>query len=202
MTAGRGILHREHHSEAFTRNGGTLEMVQLWVNLPARDKLTDPGYQTLLRDEIPTVALPDGAGSVRVVAGRLGPVTGPARTRTPMAVWDARLTAGATARLPLPDDWNALLVVLHGTVEMDAGQEAAEGQLVVLSREGAEVVARARTDATVLVLAGEPIDEPIVGYGPFVMNTQDQIRQAIRDLEAGRFGSVPATATSSPATPS
>lgn len=187
MTAARGIVHEEFHSPAFTERGGTLEMVQLWVNLPAKDKMTAPGYQTLLNADIPHVALADGAGQARVIAGELRGQRGPARTFTPMNVWDLRLAEGATARLAAHDGHTLALVVLHGAVRVN-GQAAGAGQLVHLDRTGTEVVLEAPGGATLLWLAGEPIDEPVVGHGPFVMNSVAEIHQAIADYQSGRFG--------------
>jgi hypothetical protein len=188
MTAGSGILHDEFHSRAFTRSGGTLEMVQLWVNLPAEHKMVAPGYQSLLAADIPPVSLPHGAGLVRVIAGEFQGRKGPARTHTPMHVWDLRLERDGRARLDLPEGWNSLLVVLRGTVHVDDSEVAREGQLVTLGREGDSAQLEANNEAVVLVLAGEPIDEPVVGHGPFVMNSSDEIRQAISDFSSGRFG--------------
>lgn len=188
MTAASGILHEEFHSEAFTARGGPLEMVQLWVNLPARDKLAAPGYQTLLAQDIPTVELPGGGARVRLIAGSLAGQAGPARTFTPMQVWDVRLAAGATAELPATAGHTLALVVLRGTVRVD-GRQARAGQLVILGRDGDRAAIDAVDgEATLLWLSGEPIDEPVVGYGPFVMNTRAQIEQAIADLRSGRFG--------------
>lgn len=192
MTAGSGILHDEFHSSAFTRAGGTLEMVQLWVNLPSERKMTAPGYQTLLDAEIPTVTLPDGAGIARVIAGEFDGRKGPARTHTPMHVWDLRLECDGTTRLELPEGWNSMLVVLHGTVQVNDSEIAREGQLVTLGTEGESVLLEANNEATVLVLSGEPIDEPVVGHGPFVMNSSEEIRQALRDFSSGQFGRIPA----------
>jgi redox-sensitive bicupin YhaK (pirin superfamily) len=192
MTAGAGILHDEFHSPEFTRSGGTLEMVQLWVNLPAEHKMADPGYQTLLDAEIPAVALHEGAGSARVIAGEFEGRKGPARTFTPMQVWDMRLARDGTVRLPLPEGWNAMLVVLHGTVQVNASEIARDGQLVVLGSDGEDALVEANNEATMLVLAGEPIDEPVVGHGPFVMNTSEEIRQALKDYSSGQFGRIPA----------
>ncbi|MEP7183870.1 MAG: pirin family protein, partial [Betaproteobacteria bacterium] len=171
MTAASGILHDEFHSEAFTRNGGTLEMMQLWVNLPAKDKKADPGYQTLQDKDIPSVPLADGAGRVRVIAGEFDGHRGPARTFTPMDVWDVRLNRDATTQFTLPEGRTLALVVLRGTVQVNGHAVAREAQMVVLDTAGTEVVIETNTDATLLLLGGEPIDEPIVGYGPFVMNT-------------------------------
>ncbi len=188
MTAASGILHEEFHSHEFTRTGGTLEMVQLWVNLPAKDKLAAPGYQTLLDAEIPSVALADEAGRVRVIAGEFDGHRGPARTFTAMDVWDVRLNAGKATTFSLPEGRTLALVVLKGTVLVNGSAVTREAQMVMLARDGREVTLEANTDATVLLLSGEPIDEPIAGYGPFVMNTQEEISQAIVDFNSGKFG--------------
>jgi len=188
MTAASGILHEEFHSRDFTRTGGTLEMVQLWVNLPAKNKMAAPGYQTLLAADIPSVELPDRAGRVRVIAGEFDGHRGPARTFTPMDVWDVRLKAGKPPEFTLPEGRTLALVVLKGAVRVNGTPVAREAQMVVLAREGHVVTFEAESDATVLLLSGEPIDEPIVGYGPFVMNTQEEIGQAIDDFESGKFG--------------
>jgi redox-sensitive bicupin YhaK (pirin superfamily) len=188
MTAAGGILHEEFHSHAFTKSGGTIEMVQLWVNLPAKDKMAEPGYQTLRNAEMPVIDLPDAAGSVRVIAGQFGGRQGPARTFTPMDVWDLRLRQGGVARLDTRAGHTLALVVLHGTVMVNGREVVREGQLVQLDREGNGVEIEANSDAVVLWLAGEPIDEPVVGYGPFVMNSEAEIHQAIADFNSGRFG--------------
>lgn len=188
MTAGGGILHEEFHSPAFTKHGGVIEMVQLWVNLPARDKMTEPGYQTVLSGQIPSVALADGAGHVRVIAGEFDGQRGPARTFTPIDLRDVRIAQGSRARFDTSDGHTLALVVLHGTVLVNGSTVAHEGQLVHLDRVGSGVEIDARSDATVLWLGGEPIDEPVIGYGPFVMNREDQIQEAIDDFNSGRFG--------------
>ncbi|MGX5732352.1 pirin family protein [Pseudoxanthomonas beigongshangi] len=190
MTAASGILHEEYHSPEFTRTGGTLDMVQLWVNLPADAKMSAPGYQTLLDADIPSVPLPEDAGRVRVIAGRYGDHPGPARTFTPMDVWDVRLQQGHSTGFEVAEGRTLALVVLKGALRVNGKQAAHEAQLVVLDRDGADVFVEAESDATFLLLSGEPIDEPIVGYGPFVMNTQDQIVQAIDDFNRGRFGQI------------
>ena len=188
MMAASGILHEEFHSPEFTKTGGTLEMVQLWVNLPAQDKLAEPGYQTLLDADIPSVELADGAGKVRVIAGECDGRRGPARTFTPIEVWDVRLNAGRTSRFSVKDGHTLALVVLRGSVTVNGTESARDAQMVLLDRAGTDVVIDAQTDATLVVLSGEPIDEPIVGYGPFVMNTQGEIRQAVDDFNSGKFG--------------
>lgn len=193
MTAASGILHQEFHSPAFTQQGGALEMVQLWVNLPAKDKMTAPHYQGIARQQIPSVALPGEAGSVRVIAGSYEGVTGPAQTFTPVNVWDVRLGQGKQAELTLPEGHTLAVVVLHGTVLVN-GEVVREAQMALLEREGGGLVLEADSDATLLVLSGEPIDEPIVGQGPFVMNTQAEISAALADYRAGRFGRLEQTA--------
>jgi len=187
MTAAGGILHEEFHSRAFTERGGTIEMVQLWVNLPAQAKMGEPGYQTLLDAQIPSVELPDGAGRVRVIAGEYGGGKGPARTHTPIDMWDIRLAQGGHAHFDGTPGHTLALVVLRGTVLVNGETLAREGQLVHFERDGTGVTLEANNDAVLLWLAGEPIDEPVVGYGPFVMNTQAEIQQAIDDYNAGRF---------------
>jgi len=188
MTAASGILHEEFHSERLAREGGVMEMMQLWVNLPAKDKMSKPGYQTLLDAEIPRVPLPGDAGTVRVIAGEFARRRGPARTFTPIDVWDLRLKAGGPARLAMPEGHTAALVPMHGRVTINGERDADETQLVVLERHGGEFMIGAAGDATVLVLGGEPINEPVVGRGPFVMTTEREIADAIRDFRNGSFG--------------
>lgn len=191
MTAAGGILHEEFHSEAFTRSGGTMLMAQLWVNLSAGDKMSAPGYQAISARDIPEVALPEDAGVLRVIAGDYVGRRGPARTFTPMHVWDLRLAGGgARIALPLPPGWNTALVVLRGSVHLDDGRRADAGHLVLFDPAGADIEFVSAGDAIVLLLSGEPIDEPIAGYGPFVMNSEDEIRQAIADFNSGRFGQI------------
>ena len=187
MTAAGGIIHEEYHSPAFAKNGGGFEMVQLWVNLPARDKMAEPTYQTLLDASIPTVALADGAGKVRVIAGSFEGHDGPARTFTPINVWDVRLVAGKQATLKVEEGHTLALVVLRGTVLVNGKDVVRDAQLVRFDRKGSEITLEANNEATVLVLGGEPIDEPVVGYGPFVMNTEQEIVAAIDDFNKGRF---------------
>ena len=188
MTAASGILHEEFHSREFTRTGGTLEMVQLWVNLPASDKMSAPGYQTLLDHDIPSVALPNEAGRVRVIAGDYAGHRGPAHTFTPINVWDIRLNQGHDARFSVPEGHTLAIVVLRGTVQVNGTQIVRDAEMVMLDRAGSDVLLEANSDTTVLLLGGEPIDEPIVGHGPFVMNSAAEINQAIVDFNNGRFG--------------
>ncbi|MDI3355425.1 pirin family protein [Pseudomonas sp. UYIF39] len=188
MTAASGILHEEYHSEGFAKRGGTLEMVQLWVNLPAKDKMADAGYQTILDGNIPSIPLKNQAGSLRLIAGEFDGHTGPARTFTPIDVWDLRLKGGKLLTLDLHEGRNTALVVLRGTVQVNGVELVREGQLALFERTGQQLSLEANNDAVVLLLSGEPIDEPIVGHGPFVMNSEQEIHQAFADFQSGRFG--------------
>jgi redox-sensitive bicupin YhaK (pirin superfamily) len=182
------VLHAEYHSRDFARTGGTLDMVQLWVNLPARHKMTDPRYQSLLAPEIPSVVLPSGAGHVRVIAGEYMGKRGPAHTFTQMDVWDLRLARGHAAHFTLPESRTLALVALRGRVRVNGDEQVDVAQVIVLKPEGTDIEIEALDDATVLLLSGEPIDEPIIAHGPFVMNTTEEIHQAVEDFNSGRFG--------------
>jgi len=190
-TAGAGLLHKELHSAAFSRRGGRFEVLQLWVNLPAKSKMTAPRYQELAAKDIPVVPLEDGAGSVRVIAGEFGGASGPARTFTPINVLDVRLRAGGRVRLSLKDGYTASLYVLKGKVVVNGAEAANETELVLLARKGDEITIEASMAATVFVMNGRPIDEPVAGYGPFVMNTPEEIQEAFKDFHAGRLGTIP-----------
>ena len=190
MTAGAGILHEEFHSAEFTRTGGELKMIQLWVNLPAKDKMTQPGYQSITADVIPDVELPNNAGHMRVIAGRYEDIVGPAHTFSPLNVWDLQLNQSQEITLHQPAGWSTALVVLEGEVVVNGEGSAREGQLVVLSQKGEALHLSASSNAKVLLMAGEPLQEPIVGYGPCVMNTKAQIAEAVRDFNSGRFGQI------------
>lgn len=192
MTAGSGIIHEEYHSQGYSKTGGPFRMVQLWVNLPAEHKSAPPAYQAITRDTIAAVEL-DG-GTARIIAGELNGTRGPAQTFTPINLWDVRLDAEAEVSLPLPDGHNSMIAVLAGHVTID-GEGVGQAEIAKLSVSGEGVVVKADGDAMLLVLTGEPIDEPVVGYGPFVMNTEAEIRQAINDFNAGRFGRTSAGTT-------
>lgn len=192
MTAASGILHEELHSQAFTRRGGTLDMVQLWVNLPAKHKNAQPGYQTLLDREIPSVSLPGGAGQLRVIAGDYLGHKGPARSFTPIELWDLRLKQGKAVSLDLPEGHMVGLAVLRGNVLVNSSSAARDGQFVLLDRKGGGIEIEGASDASVLLLGGEPIDEPVAMRGPFVMNTAEELNQAFADFRAGKFGAIPA----------
>jgi hypothetical protein len=189
MTAGNGIVHEEFHSQDFARKGGTFQMVQLWVNLRAKDKSAKAGYQTLLKTQIPNVELPQDAGTVRVIAGVYGGQKGPAKTFTPINLWDVNLRAGKSAELPLPDGHTTTFLGLSGEVEVD-GKKAGEGDLAIFARSGDGITVTAKTDAKLLVMDGEPFDEPVVGHGPFVMNSRAEIQQAFEDYQLGRMGEI------------
>ncbi len=191
MTAGAGLLHKEFHSPHFTRSGGRFEVLQLWVNLPRAAKMTPPRYQPLLARDIPAAVLPGHGGKVRVIAGEFAGSAGPAKTFSPINLLDVRLGAGKRVALDLQDGYTAALYVLRGEVVVNGDELARATELVVLDRRGADVALEARADATLLVMNGQPIDEPIAGYGPFVMNTRQEIQQAFADLQQGRLGVVP-----------
>lgn len=190
MTAGAGIVHEEFHSQQFTEQGGLLNMVQLWVNLPASAKDTPAAYQTLLNKDIPRVSLEDDGGTLRVIAGEYLEHKGPARTFTPINVWDLKLEPGARVNLPVPKGHTTLVAVLNGSVQINDTDVLREAELANLDREGQEIVLESNNDARLLVLSGEPIDEPVVGYGPFVMNTEGEIKQAMLDFQSGKFGAL------------
>jgi hypothetical protein len=188
MTAASGVVHEEKHSREFTRLGGTLEMVQLWVNLPAELKMGPPAYQTILDRQIPTVSLPEGAGTVRVIAGEFEGVKGPANTSTPINLWDLRLKTYQRAEFKLPRGFTTALFVLRGEVALGDSERAGEADLALLTREGEKVHIEAREDASLLLLNGAAIDEPVAACGPFVMNSKTEITQAIEDYHDGRLG--------------
>src|SRR5688572_23106810 len=188
MTAGNGIVHEEFHSTDFTKKGGTLQMVQLWVNLRAKDKTAAPGYQTLLNAQIPNVALPEHAGTVRVIAGDYAGQKGPAKTFTPINLWDVNLQAGGSAELPMPDGHTTTLLVLGGKVVLNGERESGEGDLAIFAPAGTGITVKASADTKLLVMGGEPIAEPVVGHGPFVMNSRAEIQQAFEDYQLGKMG--------------
>jgi redox-sensitive bicupin YhaK (pirin superfamily) len=188
MTAASGVVHEEKHERAFGEKGGTFEMVQLWVNLPAKEKMSPPRYQAIAKEQIPSVKL--GAASyARVIAGELNGTRGPAKTITPVNVFDVRAKAGEHFDLALPAGQNAAVVLLKGSVRLN-GETPLEGeaQIAVLDPDGGSVAVHVAEDSTLLVLSGEPIDEPVASYGPFVMNTQEELAQAVTDYRSGKMG--------------
>ncbi|EPQ5230497.1 pirin family protein [Providencia stuartii] len=193
MTAASGILHQEYQSDAFMKKGGTLDMVQLWVNLPAKDKSAAPGYQLLESQSIPKVALPNDAGTLRVIAGDYLGNNGAAKTFSPLDVWDLQLNKGKTVGIPTKAGRHVGLVMLRGSMFVDGRSALNEGELMILDDTDSNILLEATEDALVLLLSGDPIDEPVVGYGPFVMNSMEEINQAIHDFNNGKFGRIPET---------
>jgi len=194
MTAAAGILHEEFHSPAFTKTGGALEMAQLWVNLPARHKMSAPRYQTILNAQIPQVALQSDAGSVRVIAGSCAGVAGPAATCSALNVWDVRMNAGKAAVVAVPEGHGAAIAVLRGALTANGSRRAGDAELLLFDRSGTGIRIEAAADSTLLLLSGAPIPEPIVGHGPFVMNSRQEIETAMNDFRLGKFGRMPAAA--------
>lgn len=190
MTAGSGILHEEFHGADFARRGGRFEMIQLWVNLPARHKMTKPRYQGIAKDRIPTRELPGGAGTMRVIAGNYRGTRGPADTFTPVFVWDLQLIAHHRIDIPVPDGYSTLLVVRAGRVRAGGSDHIEEGGVALFTPAGTFVQLEGAEDSSALLLGGEPIDEPIVARGPFVMNTEAEIRHAMADYRSGKMGNL------------
>lgn len=190
MTAGAGLMHEEFHSPEYAQKGGPFEMVQLWVNLPTRVKMTAPTYQGITAAQIPVVALPSNAGSARIIAGSYDGHAGPARTFTPINVWDLRLKSSHRVSFDLPEGYTTALFVLHGQLDLGDGDTVGASELAVMEPQGSRLEFMAVQDSTVLLLNGEPLNEPIVGHGPFVMNSQAEIVQAIDDFNSGRFGKI------------
>lgn len=191
MTAGAGIIHQEFHSEAFSRRGGMFEMVQLWVNLPRKDKNVPAHYQHLAKENIPVVEFADNAGYARIIAGNFADIQGAAKTYTKMNVWDMVINAGREVEIEIPESQSLSMVVLRGKAIFNHNEQASAGQLVNFERSAGKVtITAADEELKILLLAGEPIEEPVVGYGPFVMNSFEEIRQAVNDFNAGKFGQI------------
>jgi quercetin 2,3-dioxygenase len=190
MTAGAGILHEEYHSENFAQNGGNLRMVQLWVNLPAEHKMAKPRYQAIFNQQIPNFDLDNNSGTGRVIAGSYLQHQGPANTFTPMNVIDFTLKKGNSLTIPAPDGWNTSLIIMHGAIQAHEAAIARDAQMLMFSADGQDIQISAIEDSVALLISGEPIEEPIVGHGPFVMNTQAEIVQAIDDFNSGKFGKI------------
>ena len=191
MTAASGLVHDEFHSKDFAQRGGAFKMVQLWVNLPAKDKMTQPRYQSIKSDRIPCVSLANDAGVIRIIAGEYAGLYGPAKTFTPIDVWDLRLVSKQQIDLEIPIDRNTILVVLEGAVRVNESEAIGEAEIGLFDRIGTSIHLDCIKDATVLLLSGEPIDEPVIGQGPFVMNSLQEIRQAMLDYHSGKMGNLP-----------
>ncbi|WP_179228314.1 pirin family protein [Leptolyngbya ohadii] len=193
MTAAAGVVHEEFHAPAFSQQGGLFEMVQLWVNLPAKFKMAPPRYQGILQEQIPIVNLPDGQGTVRVIAGEFAGVQGPAQTFTPIQMWDLRLDSSQPIDLTLPEGYTTILVVLKGIAQINSKHALTDAEAGLFDRAGTTLRIDRAQGVTALLLCGEPIDEPIAGQGPFVMNTRQEIVQAIVDYQSGKMGALPPT---------
>jgi redox-sensitive bicupin YhaK (pirin superfamily) len=188
MTAGAGVLHKEYHEAEFSRQGGAFQMAQLWVNLPKAHKMTPPRYQPIVAEQIAVATLPADAGTVRVIAGEYRGVRGPAKTFTKIDIYETRLNPGGEVEFSIPARDNVAILVMQGDVTINDVQPATTGDFVLFANRGESIVVRASDSAQLLVLSGEPIGEPVVQYGPFVMNTAREIHEAILDLNSGKFG--------------
>jgi quercetin 2,3-dioxygenase len=187
MTAASGVLHEEMHEAEFTKNGGVFEMIQLWVNLPAKDKMSKPGYQAITSEQIPVVKFATG-GHARIIAGELDGTKGPAKSFTPINLWDVIVKAGETVELTVPEGHNTAVVLRKGDVTVNGAKLNGEAKIAALGREAETVTITAKEDSQLVLLSGEPINEPIASYGPFVMNTREEIMRAVTDLKSGKFG--------------
>lgn len=188
MTAASGILHKEYHERNYARRGGPFQMAQLWVNLPRAHKMALPRYQPILAEQMRLVQLPNGGGSVRVIAGDFGGVRGPAKTFSPINIYDIRLAPGGAVEFDFPAAQTVALLVMKGDVSLGADREAQRDDFVLFENEGEHIALEATTEAHLLLLNGEPIAEPVVQYGPFVMNSEREIEQAFADFSRGKFG--------------
>ncbi len=188
MTAASGVLHKEYHEENFSRAGGDFQMVQLWVNLPAKDKMSAPKYQEISKDKISKFVLPDNGGTIEVIAGTYQETKGPALTFTPLELQNARLNKGGKATFSFPASYNTGMVIVEGSIKVNDTEMANADQFVLFGNDGENITIEALEDAVILVLSGAPINEPLVSYGPFVMNTKGQITEAIQDVNMGKFG--------------
>lgn len=188
MTAASGILHKEYHEENFSKAGGDFQMVQLWINLPAKYKMSAPKYQGIVNSEIQRVSLPNNAGTVEVIAGEYRGEKGNAFTFTPVHLLNARLKKDGKATFTFPENYNTAILVLEGNIKVNDSEEIKTDSFGLFSNTGEEFSIEASDEALVLVLSGEPIDEPIAAQGPFVMNTRAEIIQAISDFNMGKFG--------------
>ncbi len=190
MTAASGLVHEEKHSEKFARTGGKFEMVQLWINLPQKFKMTNPRYQTLKNENIKKFDLPGGAGSIRIIAGEYQNSKAQALTFSPINLWDIRLSAGHQLSLQVPDGHTTALFILQGEIQLESGEIIGPAELAVLDSKGSEFSFRAQADSKILFMGGEAFNEPIIGHGPFVMNSILEIQQAIADFQNGKMGRI------------
>lgn len=189
MTAGKGILHKEFHEREFSKKGGPFEMVQLWVNLPKKDKGVEGHYQAITNEQMGKVDIPNGGGVVNVIAGKFNGILGPTETYSPVNLFDLKMKKGGEITTTVAEADNTALLVINGSIEVN-GEEVHEHDFVLFENKGNEITVKASEDSVVLLLSGEPINEPIVSYGPFVMNTEEEIREAIQDFQSGKFGTL------------
>lgn len=190
MTAASGVLHKEYHEENFSKAGGDFQMVQLWVNLPAKDKMSKPKYQEITNDKMAKVMLENNDGVVEVIAGEYQGVKGSAETFTPVHLLNTKLNSGAKASFSFPSNYNTCVLVLEGNITINGYENVKENCMAVFTKVGTDFTIEANEDSIVLVLSGEPINEPIFAHGPFVMNTRDEIVQAFEDFQQGKFGTL------------
>lgn len=188
MTAASGVLHKEYHEKEFSKTGGEFQMVQLWVNLPAKDKMSTPKYQGITRKDIKNITLPNNAGSVEIISGEFNGTKGPAETFTPIILQNAKLNAGGKVELSSPANYNTALLIIEGSVIVNGKETVPTNHFVLFENDGENIHVEATENAIVLLLSGEPINEPIAAQGPFVMNTREEIHQAIEDFNNGKFG--------------
>ncbi len=188
MTAASGVLHKEYHEEEWAKKGGDFQMVQLWVNLPKKDKMSTPKYQAIKKEELDRYVLPDNNGEVEVIAGGYKEINGAASTFTPIHMLNARLKSGGKADFSFPENYNTVLLVIEGSITVNEKDHAPTDHLVLMANDGENFTVEASEDALVLVLSGEPLNEPIAAHGPFVMNTKEELMQAFHDFNNGKFG--------------
>jgi redox-sensitive bicupin YhaK (pirin superfamily) len=190
MTAASGILHKEYHEQEFSRKGGLFQMVQLWVNLPAKYKMSQPGYQAITKEQMGLYISPDGQAQFQIIAGEINGVKGPATTFSPIVLANLKLQAGAKHSFELPSEYNTGLLVIDGQVVFNDKELAPTDHFALFRNDGTTITVQAEQDAIVLVLSGQPIQEPIASYGPFLMNTNEELQQAVNDFSQGKFGSL------------
>ncbi|MCL8006621.1 pirin family protein [Gelidibacter japonicus] len=188
MTAAKGILHKEYHEAEWSKKGGDFQMVQLWVNLPAKDKKADPKYQAIKYEDINRYNLPDDAGTIEVIAGEYKGTKGSASTFTPVHMFNAKLKKGGKADFQFPAEYNTALLVIEGNITVNGSKETPTDHLALMANDGETFQIEASDDAIVLVLSGQPINEPIAAQGPFVMNTRQELMEAFNDFNLGKFG--------------
>lgn len=188
MTAGSGILHKEYHEKEFSKKGGLFQMVQLWVNLPSKYKMISPKYQGIENKDMGKYLLPENKGVIEIIAGSYKGIKGPAATFTPACMFNARLRAGAAAEFDFKENYNTGLLIIEGEIKINDSKTVSEDNFVLFKHEGELIRIEAIKDSIVLILSGEPINEPLVSHGPFLMNSEAEIQEAFDDYYSGKFG--------------